>query len=712
MKTYIYFVQSLFVCSFFILVLTQCNNPKGMSDINAPIAEKIRKDLIIHGDTRIDNYFWLNQREDPKVIEYLKRENAYTDTIMSDTKELQEKIYNEIVGRIKQDDESVPYKDNGYYYYTRYEKGKEYPIYCRKKESLDADEEILLNINEMAEGYEYFQIGGFSISPDNRYIAYGVDTLSRRLYTLYIKDLQTGKLLPDAIPNTTGSATWANDNNTVFYAQKDEQTLRPGKIFRHDKGTSCKNDIEVYSENDDTFYAYVFKSKSKQYIFIGSFSTLSSEYRYINADKPDTEFKVFQPREKDHEYDVYHYGDNFYIRTNLDAKNFKLVKTPVDKTTKENWTDVIPHRSDILLEDIVIFNKYLVVNERIKGLNNLRVISWADNTEYYIDFGEETYSAWTSVNRDFDSEVLRYGYTSLTTPTSTFDYNMTTKEKTLLKQKEVVGGYDANEYEAKRLYALSRDSVEVPISLVYKKGIKLDGSNPLFLYAYGSYGSSTDAYFSYSRLSLLDRGFVFAIAHVRGGEELGRQWYEDGKLLKKKNTFTDFIDCAEYLVDQKYTNTDKLCAYGGSAGGLLIGAVINMRPDLFKGVIAAVPFVDVVTTMLDESIPLTTSEYDEWGNPNDKEYYDYIKSYSPYDNVEAKDYPNMLVTTGLHDSQVQYWEPAKWVAKLRDMKTDNNLLLLYTNMDAGHGGASGRFKIHKETALEYAFFFKLLDIKE
>ncbi|MBN1182010.1 MAG: S9 family peptidase [Bacteroidales bacterium] len=711
MQPFYIFKHSLFVCSF-ILILTQCNNPKGMSDIKAPIAEKIKKELVIHGDTRIDYYYWLNQREDPKVMDYLNRENAYTDTMMSDTKALQDKLYNEIIGRIKQDDESVPYKDNGYFYYTRYEKGGEYPIYCRKKERLEAPEEILLNVNELAKGYEYYQVASISISPDNRYMIYGVDTLSRRLYTLYFKDLITGKILKDEIPNTTGSATWANDNTTLFYTQKNEETLRPHKVLRHTLGVDITKDKLVFQEEDETFMTYVFKSRSKAYIFIGSFSTLSSEYQYLDASNPLGAFQVFQPREKDHEYDVYHYGDQFYIRTNLDAKNFKLVKTPVNKTRKENWVEVLPHRADVLLEDVVIFNQYMVVNERIKGLSNLRVISWADGSEHYLDFGEETYSAWTTNNREFDTDWLRYGYTSLTTPNSTFDYNMKTKEKKLLKQQEVVGGYEASDYQAKRLYTMSRDGIEIPISLVYKKGIALDGSNPLFLYAYGSYGSSTDAYFSYSRLSLLDRGFIYAIAHVRGGEELGRQWYEDGKLLNKKNTFTDFIDCGEYLVSQKYTNPDKLFAYGGSAGGLLIGAVVNMRPDLFKGVIAAVPFVDVLTTMLDENIPLTTGEYDEWGNPNIKEYYDYIKSYSPYDNVEAKDYPNILVTTGLHDSQVQYWEPAKWVAKLRDMKTDNNILLLYTNMDAGHGGASGRFKVHKETAMEYAFFLKLLGIYE
>ncbi len=706
-----FFKHFLFVCCFFAII-TQCNQHNKITHMKAPVAKKIPKELETNDDIRVDNYYWLNQRNNPEVINYLKQENDYLNAVMSDTKELQEKIYNEIIGRIKQDDKSVPYKENGYYYYTRFETGKEYPIYCRKKESLDAKEEVLLNVNDMAEEYEYFQVKGLSVSPNNRYLAYGVDTLSRRLYTIYVKDLTTGKLFDEKIINTTGEAVWANDNKTIFYDRKNTETLRSEKIYRHIINSPQKNDIEVFYEKDETFYTSVFKSKSKQYIFIGSFSTLSTEYRYIKADNPTEKFLVFQPREKNHEYYVFHYGDHFYIRTNLNAKNFKLVKTPVKNTFKENWIDMIPHRDNVLFENIEIFNRFLVAEERNKGLIKLRVISWNNDTDYYIDFGEEAYSAQIFTNREFDTDTLRYAYTSFTTPFSIFDYNMNTREKELMKQQEVVGEYEASDYEAKRLYAKGRDGIDIPISLVGKKGIKLDGSNPLLLYGYGSYGYSMDVYFSYSRISLLERGFVYAIAHIRGGEELGRQWYEDGKLLKKKNTFTDYIDCAEYLINENYTNPDKLFGYGGSAGGLLMGAVINMRPDLFKGVVAAIPFVDVLTTMLDETIPLTTGEYDEWGNPNEKKYYDYIKSYSPYDNVEKKDYPNLLVTTGLHDSQVQYWEPAKWVAKMRDMKTDNNLLLLYTNMGAGHSGASGRFRAYKEIALEYAFFLKLLGIYE
>ena len=568
----------------------------------------------------------------------------------------------------------------------------------------------MLNVNVLAKGYDYFQIGGMSISEDNKLLAYGVDTVSRRRYTVYFKNLETGDLLTDQIPNTTGGVTWANDNKSVFFSTKDPVTLRSDKINIYQLGTNAPR--EVYYEEDETFGAYVFKTKSKKYLVIACSQTLSSEYRILEANNPTGKFQIFQPREKNLEYDIDHFGNDFYVRTNMSgAKNFKLMKTPIAKTTKENWVDIIPHRDDVLLQSFEIFRNFIVVSERIKGLTNLRVINWNGN-DYFIDFGEETYSARFSVNRQMDTDILRYGYSSLTTPYSTFDYNMVTKEKILLKEEEVLGGFDKNNYEAKRLYAMADDGVEVPISLVYKKGMVLDGTNPALLYAYGSYGASMDASFRSDRLSLLDRGFIFAIAHVRGGMEMGRWWYEDGKLLKKKNTFTDFNSCAQYLVDKKYTDSDKLFALGGSAGGLLVGAILNMRPDLYKGVIAAVPFVDVVTTILDASIPLTTSEYDEWGNPEDKEYYDYMLSYSPYDNIQAMDYPNILVTTGYWDSQVQYWEPAKWVAKLRDMKTDDNLLVFHINMEAGHGGVSGRFRRYKEIALEYAFMLDMVGIKE
>ncbi len=678
-----------------------------------PVAKKQPKELSIHGDTRIDNYYWLNERENPEVISYLTAENDYTQQVMGDTEELQEKLFDEIVSRIKQTDESVPYKKNGYFYYSRYEAGKEYPVYARKKGSLDGQEEILLNANEPAEGKSYYSAAGLNVSPSNRLLAFGEDTVSRRKYTLRFKDLQTGKFLEDKIPNTTGGAVWANDNKTVFYTMKDP-ALRSFKIFSHVLGTPVSKDKEIFHEEDETFSTFVYKTKSEDYIIIGSASTLAQEYRFIDAAKPAARFKVIQPRERGLEYSVDHFGDSFYIRTNKDgATNFKLMKTPVGKTTKENWTEVIPHRADTYLEETEIFKDYLVLQERKDALTHLRIRKWNDpKVDYNVDFGEEAYTARISINPDFDSKVLRYGYSSLTTPNSTFDYNMENKEKTLLKEEEVVGNFDKNNYVAKRIYATSRDGTKIPVSLVYRKGLQLNGNNPTLQYAYGSYGYSTNPGFSSVRLSLLDRGFVYAIAHIRGGQDMGRQWYEDGKLMKKKNTFTDFIDVSEYLIEQKYTNPNRLFAQGGSAGGLLMGAVVNMRPELYKGVHAAVPFVDVITTMLDTSIPLTTGEFDEWGNPAEKEAYDYMLSYSPYDNVENKDYPNLLVTTGLHDSQVQYFEPAKWVAKLREMKTDDNMLILDTNMDAGHGGASGRFQPYRETALQYAFFLKMAGITE
>jgi len=701
-------VLMLVVCM--VAFMLSCNDGTK-NTIVTPKAKKIEKQLSKHGNTRIDNYYWLNERENPEVISYLEQENAYTDTMLSHTKAFQEKLYNEMVGRIKQTDESVPYKLNGYYYYTRFEEGKEYPIYCRKAGSMAAAEEVLLNVNEMAEGYEYFEADGLEVSPDNKILAYGVDTVSRRQYTIYFKNLETGEIIKNSIPNTTGGGAWGGDNKTFFYSVKDE-SLRPYKILKHRLGTPASDDKEVYTENDDTFTAYVYNSKSRKYIFIFSNSTLSTECRYLDATDSDGTFKIVQPRERDLEYSVEHFGDQFYIRTNYNAKNFRLMKTSVASSTKENWTEVIPNREDVFFEDFEIFQNYLVAEERSDGLIKLRVIDWKTSQDHYLDFGEPAYVAYLAYNPEFETDSLRYGYMSLTTPNSTFDYNMTTHEKVLKKQTEVLGGFDKNNYQSERFFVTARDGAQVPVSLVYRKGMERNGKSPLYLYGYGSYGSSMDAYFSASRLSLLDRGFIYAIAHIRGGQEMGRDWYENGKLLKKKNTFTDFIDCAEYLVKEKYTSTEKMFAVGGSAGGLLVGAVYNMRPDLFKGVVAEVPFVDVVTTMLDESIPLTTGEYDEWGNPNDSVYFNYMLSYSPYDQVEAKNYTNMLVTTGLHDSQVQYWEPAKWVAKLREMKTDNNLLLLWTNMDAGHGGASGRFQQYREIALQYAFVMDLVGIGE
>jgi oligopeptidase B len=528
-------------------------------------------------------------------------------------------------------------------------------------------------------------------------MVYGLDTVSRRQYSLYIKNLETGELLEDILVNTTGGASWANDNKTLFYTVKDPVTLRSHKIYKHTLGTPQSQDELVYEEKDDTFYCFVYKTKSEKYMMIGSSQTLSTEYRFLDADNPDGEWQMIQARKKDLIYSVSHFGDLFYIVSNDNAKNFKLSKTKVSKPGMEHWQEVIAHRSDVLLEGIEIFKNFLVVEERKSGLTQLRVIKWADNSEHYIEFNDPAYLAYISTNPEFNTDILRYGYTSLTTPNTTYDYNMISHEQELLKQQEVMDEkFSTENYKSERLYVKVRDGVEVPVSIVYRKGIEKNGENPLLLYAYGSYGSSSDPYFSSVRLSLLDRGFIFAIAHVRGGQELGRQWYEDGKLLKKMNTFTDFIDVGSYLVEKDYTSKDHLYAYGGSAGGLLMGAIVNMEPELWNGVVAAVPFVDVLTTMLDESIPLTTGEFDEWGNPKEKEYYDYMKTYSPYDNVVKQDYPNMLITTGFWDSQVQYWEPAKWIAKLRDYKTDDNLLIMDCNMDVGHGGASGRFKRYKK----------------
>ncbi len=701
----------LFFSIVIIAILAISCGPK-VTTPEPPIAQKIAKELTIHGDTRIDNYYWMNQREDSTVINYLNAENSYAEAMMKHTEEFQTKLFDEMISRIKKTDESVPAKSNGFYYYSRTEGDAEYPLYCRKEGSLEANEQILLNVPEMAKGFSYFSIGDYSVSESNEILAYSEDTLSRRRYTIKFKSLVDDKIYGDEIGNTTGGITWASDNKTVFYTVKHPETLLPYKVFKHVLGTNVAQDELVYEEKDNTFYTFCYKTKSKKIIVIGSTSTLSAEYRYIDADKPNSEFKMFQAREKDLEYSIDHFKGDFYIRTNYQAKNFRLMKTPIAKTAKENWVEVIPNRDDVYLSNFEIFENYLVIGERKNGLNQLRIRNWADNEEHYLDFGEETYNAWISTNPEFETNVLRYGYTSLTTPSSTIDYDMSTKVKTVMKQQEVIGDFDKSNYESKRIWAIAEDGTKVPISLVYRKDTFKKGTNPLWLSAYGSYGSSSDVYFSSVRLSLLDRGFVFATAHVRGGQEMGRYWYEDGKLLKKKNTFTDFNSCTEFMVAEGYAAKDKVFAWGGSAGGLLMGAISNMRPDLYKGIIAAVPFVDVITTMLDESIPLTTGEFDEWGNPKNKEYYDYMLSYSPYDNVEAKEYPAMLVTTGLHDSQVQYWEPAKWVAKLRDMKTDHNPLLIKINMDFGHGGASGRFERYHEVALEYAFVLDLVGINE
>jgi len=683
--------------------------PEG---VTAPVAEKKNKELTAHGDTRIDEYYWMNDYfkkgpDSTKVVDYLKAENAYLDTMMSGTKKFQEELFAEMKGRIKEKDESVPVLNNGYYYYSRTEEGKQYYKYCRKKGSLDAPEEILLDADKMAEGSGYFSATGFSVSPDNKLMAFGIDKLSRRQYTIYIKNLETGELLKDEIKGTGGNAVWAADNKTLFYTSNNQVTLLSEKIRKHKLGTDAATDVTVYEEKDPSNYIGVYKTKSRDYIVIYSSATLSSEFRILKASDPDASFSIFQPRIKDVLYGIDHWGDKFLIRTNLEAKNFRLMETPVDKTTRENWKEVIAHRTDVLLEDIDVFKGHWVITERKEGLLQMRIREIASGKEHYLDFGEPAYAAYVGANPEFNTTNLRYNYTSLTTPNSVFDYDMNTKSRKLMKEQEVLGAFNKADYVTERVYATAKDGAKVPVSIVYKKGTKKDGSAPLLLYAYGSYGASMDASFSSNRLSILNRGFIYAIAHIRGGQEMGRQWYEDGKLMKKKNTFTDFIDCGEFLIKEKYTSKGHLYAMGGSAGGLLMGAIVNIAPDLWNGVVAQVPFVDVITTMSDPTIPLTTNEYDEWGNPADKDAYLYMKSYSPYDNVEKKNYPNMLVTTGLHDSQVQYFEPAKWVARLRVMKTDKNLLLLKTNMEAGHGGASGRFDYLKEIALEYAFLMAL-----
>ena len=690
-----------------IIILAACSTKEK---IMPPVAKKVVKELTTHGNTRTDNYYWMNDREAPEVIAHLEAENAYKDAVMKHTEPLQESLFDEIKSKIKQEDESVPYKKNGYYYYSREVQERENYLLCRKKESLDNQEKVMLDVNKMAEGHEYFDLGGVSVSPDNKLVAYGVDTVSRRKYTIHFKNLETGEILKDEIPLTTGGATWANDNKTVYYVLKDDITLRSEKIMKHTLGTPVEKDEVVFYEEDETFFTFIYKTKSEKYLIIGSESTLSSEYRFLDANNPNGGFKIIQPRTKDLEYSVAHFGNDFYIRTNLDALNFKLIKTPVSATEKENWKEVIAHRDDVFFLDFDILKDYLVVSERKEGITQLRVMPW-EGEEYYIGFEEVVYTVRSNVNFEFDTEIFRFSYTSMTTPNSILDFNLKTKERELLKQDEVLGGFDKNDYETKRIYATTGDGTKIPMSIVYKKGIVKNGNNPALIYGYGSYGATMDPRFRLSILPLLDRGFVFAIAHIRGGQINGRAWYEDGKLLKKMNTFTDFNDCAQFLIDEKYTNSEKLFAMGGSAGGLLMGAVINLKPELYKGVIAAVPFVDVVTTMLDESIPLTTGEFDEWGNPKIEKYYNYMLSYSPYDQVEAKDYPALLVTTGLHDSQVQYWEPAKWVAKLRELKTDDNLLIFHINMDFGHGGASGRFKWIEDTALEYAFILDLLGIE-
>jgi len=684
------------------------------TDLTPPVAPIEAKELIAHGHTRIDNYYWMNNREDQRVIDYLNAENEYYQQMTAHTKKLQEELFDEMKSRIQEDDESVPYFKNGYYYITRYEKGKDYPIYARKKGSLDAKEEILFDCNVMAEGQKYFNLGSVSISEDNKLALFSTDLIGRRQYTLQIKNLETGEILGDKIENTTGGATWANDNRTFFYTKNDPVTLRSDKIYRHALGAKAASDALVYHEKDETFNTYIYKEKSNKYLIIGSGSTVSNEYRFLDANTPSGEFKLFQKRERDLEHSISYYNGDFYIVTNKDgATNFKVMKCSEKATSKENWVDLIAHRKDFFVEDIDIFKNHLVITERNGGLNKLRIMSWDKKKDFYLPFNSETYVAYTTTNLEFDTEVLRYGYQSMTTPSSTIEFNMSTKESVVLKEQQVLGGkFDKNNYVEERIWATAADGTRIPMSMVYRKGMKKDGKNPVLQYAYGSYGYTIDPYFSTSRLSLLDRGFVYVICHIRGGQYMGREWYENGKMLKKMNTFTDFIACSKHLIAQKYTSADHLYAQGGSAGGLLMGVITNLAPELYKGIVSQVPFLDVVTTMLDESIPLTTGEFDEWGNPKNKEYYEYMLSYSPYDNIEAKAYPNILITSGFHDSQVQYWEPTKYVAKMRTMKTDKNWLFLDTNMDAGHGGASGRYEALKEVAKVYAFMLDLEGIKK
>jgi oligopeptidase B len=708
MKHFLKTHRTIYLTLFLVTVLAVSGCSTGHT--KPPIAEKIPVQLEKHGHVRVDDYHWLNERDNSEVIDYLKAENEYTDAVMAPTQRLQETLFQEFKERIKQTDVSVPYKNDGYFYYSRTEEGKEYPIYCRKKDSLEASEQIMLNVNEMAKGHDFFAVGRRAISHNQDLLAYSVDTVGRRIYSIHFKNLVSNKPLKDKIEKVTGNMAWANDNRTLFYTRQDPATLRWNRVYKHSLETDPSDDELVYEETDETFSCHVFKTKSKEYIMIASDQTLSSELRYLDADDAGGDFQIFLPRKRDHEYSVDHYKDHFYIRTNDGARNFKLVRTPVDHTGQEHWKEIIPHRNDVFFEGMEIFNEFLVVMERKNGLKQIRIKPWLGEEEHYLDFGEPTYTVGPTDNYDFETKLLRYRYTSLITPNSVYDYDMAARKRKLLKQEEVLGSFSSDNYESERIHAGAKDGTKVAISLVYRKGLKKDGTHPLLLYGYGSYGYSMNPRFDAYGISLLDRGFIYAMAHIRGGQEMGRQWYEDGKLLKKKNTFTDFIACGEHLVEQKYTSRDKLFVRGGSAGGLLIGAALNMQPDLFKGAVAAVPFVDVVTTMLDDTIPLTTSEYDEWGNPNVKEYYDYMLSYSPYDNVETKNYPNLLVLTSLHDSQVQYWEPAKWIAKLRVLKTDTNQLLLRTKMEAGHGGVSGRYKQYRERAFMFAFILDLAGV--
>ena len=682
----------------------------GAEDIKPPVAEIIPKLDIMQDEQRTDNYFWLRDKSNPKVIEYLEAENRYTEAVMKHTEPFQEQLYQELLSRIKETDLTVPEKLDDYFYYTRTETGKQYRIYCRKQGSLDAAEEILLDGNALAEGHDYMAIGAYEVSPNHQLLAYAINTTGDEKFTLRVKNLSTGELLPDEVPNIYYGVEWANDNQTLFYTTLDD-TKRPYKLHRHKLGSDSQEDALVYHETDESFYLHLGKTRSQAYLLMNLESNNTSEVHYLEADDPTGDFKVFQPRRREVEYSVEHHSDRFLIVTNVDAKNFKLIEAPVDAPSEANWKEVISHREAVKIDGVSPFQNHLVVYERENGLKQIRIFELATNEVHSVDFPEPVYTFWGGGNREFNTNILRFHYSSFITPNSVFDYNMDAKTRELKKQEEVLGEYDPSRYESQRIFAEAADGTEVPVSLVYKKGMTQDGNNPLLLIGYGSYGISIDPNFASNGLSLLDRGFIVAIAHIRGGGEMGRPWYESGKLLNKKSTFTDFITCAEHLIAENYTTSDKLVIQGGSAGGLLMGAVMNIRPELFKAVLAHVPFVDALNTMLDASIPLTVIEYEEWGNPNEKPYYDYIRSYSPYDNIEAKNYPNLLVTAGLNDPRVHYWEPAKWTAKLRASKTDSNRILLKTEMGSGHGGPSGRYDALKETAFEYAFILDVLGIE-
>ncbi len=718
----------------FPLVLGACQQPRAASSawqgqvpaadsaaaggaaLAEPVAAVRPVTLTAHGHARVDEYYWLRERDDPEVRAYLEAENAYTAAVMRPTLGLQDSLFQEIKGRIAQSDTTAPVRRGDYLYYTRYEDGKEYPVHCRRRGDMHAAEQVILDVNELAAGQEYCEVGAWEVSTDGRLLAYALDTRGRRIHTIRCRDLDTGRELPEQIPATTSNLVWAEDNRTLFYTRQDSVTLRWHRIFRHTVGTDPAADVLVYEETDDTFDCYVSKTRSRRFLLVGSVQTVATEFRFLEADQPAGPLRLIEPRQRHHEYYPEHWGEWFLIRTNDQARNFRLMRAPVAAPGRAHWEEVIGHRDQVLLEEAHPFRRHLVVEERRDGLRQIRVgaLSAAGggtapvvSGDYYLDFGEPVYEAQVGANEVFDTPVLRYRYSSLTTPDSDYDFDMDARQQTLVKRQAVLGGFAPADYRAERLWAVAPDSMRVPISIVYRQGFARDGSHPLLLSGYGAYGISSSPRFSAYRISLLDRGFACAIAHVRGGQELGRAWYEDGRLQHKRNTFTDFIACAEHLIAAGYTRPERLFAYGGSAGGLLVGAVANMRPELFAGIVADVPFVDVVTTMLDDSIPLTTSEYDEWGNPHEREAYEYILSYSPYDNVAAKAYPHLLVLAGLHDSQVQYWEPAKWVARLRARRTDRHRLLLRTDLTAGHGGPSGRYQAYRETALIYAFLLDL-----